>query len=115
MDKVIRISPFPLPNTDIHPSYELGECFSFMDICYSRFKHTIWREMEIGYLTAARSHHLLVKKGMQELSVEMTTDSQTGKPKQDEFGVVGSLDHFLNSSEGIFEKFTKNDPRGCIW
>ncbi|GMH84053.1 hypothetical protein TrST_g11221 [Triparma strigata] len=97
--QAIRISPFALPGTDVHPLFP-QEMFSARDICYSKTAKQMFRQLKIGYQAAERAHEKLLRKGL--------------KPKaeagRDEFGQIGTLDHLIVSSEYIFEEFKKKDP-----
>jgi len=97
--KYIRISPFPVPGADVAPQRGSGECFSFMDVAYSRSKERMWRELEVGYKCAERAHRVLVGKGLEERVCN----------EKDSFGEVGTMDHMLSEFEDVMVEFNKTD------
>lgn len=45
--QAIRISPFALPGTDVHPLFP-EEMFSVRDICYSKTAEQMFRQMKVS-------------------------------------------------------------------
>lgn len=97
--KFIKITPFPIPGADVSPKRGSGECFSVIDVGYSRSKERMWRQLEVGYKCAERAHKALVRKGLVEKLCN----------ERDRFGSVGSLNHMLEEFDDVMEEFKKTD------
>jgi hypothetical protein len=111
IDKIVRISPFPLTGADISPSFE--ERFSARDVMYSRYKKQMWNEMKIGYRSAKRAHQRLIGKGLTEIMPEEEDEEEEGE--EGGGGRVGSLNHFLTSADAMLNSFIVDDKMKTKW